>query len=138
MRYYLDTNVLIFILSDNQYEISAVVSDILVDYANNFYVSSTAVQELILLHRIGKIKDKKYKSEENILREIKNSGIEIVFFNEHHFSRYIQLKTIEKHKDMNDHAIIAQAISDKIPIISADHEFKNYISQGLNLVFNKR
>jgi PIN domain nuclease of toxin-antitoxin system len=45
---------------------------------------------------------------------------------------------VGKHNDPNDHAIIAQAIADKIPVISSDHKFKSYISQGLKLVFNKR
>jgi len=32
----------------------------------------------------------------------------------------------------------SQAISDKIPIISSDHKFKEYVSQGLEFIFNKR
>jgi PIN domain nuclease of toxin-antitoxin system len=36
------------------------------------------------------------------------------------------------------HVIIAQAISDKIPLISSDQKFKLYTSQGLDFVFNKR
>jgi len=39
---------------------------------------------------------------------------------------------------MNDHLIISQAISDKIPVISSDYKFKEYIEQGLDFVFNKR
>jgi PIN domain nuclease of toxin-antitoxin system len=39
---------------------------------------------------------------------------------------------------MNDHAIISQAISDKIALISSDGAFENYTAQGLNFVFNKR
>jgi len=34
--------------------------------------------------------------------------------------------------------IIAQAISDKMPVISSDRKFKLYEKQGLQLVFNKR
>ncbi|OAV63386.1 hypothetical protein Barb6_03775 [Bacteroidales bacterium Barb6] len=39
---------------------------------------------------------------------------------------------------MNDHAIIAQAISDKIPLISSDTKFQYYTGQGLDFIFNKR
>ena len=42
------------------------------------------------------------------------------------------------HNDPNDHMIIAQSLSDKIPIISSDKKFKHYESQGLQLVLNKR
>jgi PIN domain nuclease of toxin-antitoxin system len=138
MRYYLDTNMLIFILSKDPDEINSKTSNILTDYTNIFYVSSVAVKELILLYRIGKAVPKTIKSEEDILNEIKKSGIEIIFFNEHHFSTYTKLSIVEGHKDMNDHAIIAQAISDKVALISSDHTFKKYTSQGLDFVFNKR
>ena len=52
--------------------------------------------------------------------------------------REILYELSEGHKDVNDHVIIAQAISDKIPLISSDIEFENYVPQGLNFVFNKR
>ena len=47
MRYYLDTNVLIFVLMQDDENISDDVQQILVDYANRFYVSTIVVQELI-------------------------------------------------------------------------------------------
>jgi PIN domain nuclease of toxin-antitoxin system len=128
-----------FILSKKkQSDISSKIASLLSDYANTFYASSVAVKELILLHRIGKIKNQFYKSEEDLLDEITRSEIKIVFFNEHHFSKYTKLKIVEGHKDMNDHAIISQAMSDKIALISSDGEFENYAAQGLNFVFNKR
>jgi predicted nucleic acid-binding protein len=50
MRYYLDTNIFIFALSnDKKDEISVNVLDILEDYSNTFYISTTALKELILL-----------------------------------------------------------------------------------------
>ena len=138
MRYYLDTNILIFILSDDYDEIETKVLNALEDYSAILYVSSMAVKELLLLYRIGKLKSQRFKSERFILDSLGKAGIKIIFFNEHHFAKYAQLQIVEGHKDMNDHAIIAQAISDKIPLISSDHEFKKYIHQGLHLVFNKR
>jgi PIN domain nuclease of toxin-antitoxin system len=138
MRYYLDTNLLIFILSKNYDEINFKVSDILNDCSTILYTSSVSIKELILLFKIGKLKFLRYKSEHDLLEELKKSGIEIIFFNKHHFDKYTGLQIVEGHKDMNDHAIIAQAISDKIALISSDYGFKNYTSQGLTLVFNKR
>jgi PIN domain nuclease of toxin-antitoxin system len=137
MRYYLDTNILVYYFFKKE-SISNKVQNLFSDYANAFYASSVAVKELLLLHKIGKIKNRLYKSEEDILEKIKKSEIEIVFFNEYHFSKYAKLHIVEGHKDMNDHAIISQAISDKIALISSDGEFENYTTQGLNFVFNKR
>ncbi|GHT62221.1 hypothetical protein AGMMS50239_14950 [Bacteroidia bacterium] len=138
MRYYLDTNMLVFILSNDSDEINPKVTDVLRDYSTILYVSSVAVKEFILLFRIGKLKTHRYKSEHDVLEKLSKSDIEIIFFNEHHFNKYTQLQIVDGHKDMNDHAIIAQAIADKIPVISSDGKFKLYEKQGLQLVFNKR
>jgi PIN domain nuclease of toxin-antitoxin system len=136
-RYYLDTNMLLFILS-NADEIDKNVSALLKDIANILYTSSIAVQELLFLLRIEKIRSKIYKTEEDLLNGLAENSIEIIFFNSAHFLTYTKIHIIENHKDMNDHAIIAQAISDKITLISSDNAFKNYTSQGLKFLFNKR
>ena len=61
-----------------------------------------------------------------------------MYFSKENNSTYYDLRIAENHKDMNDHLIISQAISDKIPVISSDYKFKEYIEQGLDFVFNKR
>ncbi|GAP71393.1 hypothetical protein SAMD00024442_110_1 [Candidatus Symbiothrix dinenymphae] len=84
------------------------------------------------------MKNLRFKSEAAMLDAIKDLRYEIVFFNEYHFAKYTKLEIVEGHKDMNDHAIIAQAMTEKIALISSDKEFANYTAQGLNFVFNKR
>ena len=129
---------LLFILLKEKNEINHKIATILSDYATILYVSSIAVQELLLLFRIGKIKVRQYKQEKDILEDIRKLYIEIVYFNEHHLNSYTSLRIADNHKDMNDHSIIAQAISDKIPLISSDTKFKEYVSQGLDFIYNRR
>ena len=138
MRYYLDTNMLIFLLSKQFDEINSDVRYICEDYSNILLSSSIAVIELLLLYRIGKLWSKKYKSEKEILDKLKEIGVDTIFFNQYHLSKYSALQIASGHKDMNDHAIIAQSIADKIPIISSDRKFKEYTTQGLSFVYNKR
>ena len=138
MRYYLDTNILVFILSREADEIDNKVASIIHDYSSILYVSSVAVKELLLLFRIGKVRSKIFKSEKNLLSAIQKLNIEIIFFNHHHLNTYAALQIADGHKDMNDHAIISQAISDKVHVISSDAKFKDYTSQGLKFVFNRR
>jgi PIN domain nuclease of toxin-antitoxin system len=138
MRYYLDTNVLVFIITENRDDISSEISRILSDFGNSFYASSVAVKELMLLYKSGKIKFRKKMSEKGVFDEIDLCGVKTVYFDQHHMSMYAELELSEGHKDMNDHAIIAQAISDKIPLISSDAKFKDYVKQGLTFVYNKR
>ena len=138
MRYYLDTNVLIFVLTQNDYSICREVQHILDDYSNRFYISSVAVQELIYAYKAKGIEDTYYQSAEDLFNAIEASNIEIVPMNRYHLLEYTKLETAPGHKDPNDHIIIAQAISDKIPIISSDRKFKEYIWQGLGFVYNRR
>lgn len=140
MRYYLDTNILIFILEKNEDDLSKEVSLFLKDYSSTLYTSSIAIAELIFLFKIGKITPiLKHKSELEIINELTEIyGIEVINFDKNHLSKYISLSISEGHKDMNDHAIIAQAISDKIALISSDTKFKDYSEQGLNFIYNKR
>jgi PIN domain nuclease of toxin-antitoxin system len=126
-------------LQNEQDNVHFEIKSILDDYANTLFVSSVVVQEMVLLFRIGKLDTKSpYKTEQSIINAIDNLGIKTVLFNEKHLSEYLQLSISNNHKDMNDHAIISQAISDKIPLISSDREFEHYISQGLKFIFNKR
>jgi len=140
MRYYLDTNILAFILFDKRLENNCDknVCNILSDYENIFYISSIAIRELIKLYNDGEWEYVKYKSIDNIFTLLDEYNIEIKPFTKQHVIKYGKLSLCADHKDPNDHMIIAQAISDRIPIISSDRKFKLYESQGLQFVFNKR
>jgi PIN domain nuclease of toxin-antitoxin system len=129
---------LIFILFGQEYNISRDVASLIDDTASLLCTSSVAVQELLLLHRIGKLETRLHKTEDDILDALEKANIEICYFNKHHMRQYAKLEIVPSHKDMNDHAIIAQAISDKITLLSSDHAFKHYEKQGLKFVFNRR
>lgn len=139
MRYYIDTNILIFTLDSDKDNLQNEIKKILFDYSNTIYVSSIVLHELFFLYRIGKLKfNKKNISEDVILSRIQEFGLEIIYFNDKHSLKYLNLKISQNHKDMNDHLIISQAISDKIPLISSDSMFDKYVTQGLQFIFNKR
>jgi PIN domain nuclease of toxin-antitoxin system len=138
-RYLLDTNILIFIILGNNEEISKDVRPILKDFSNQLYTSSIAVSELIHLHKINKIQSKDYKSALEIQEVIeKDFYIEILPFNKNHTKTLANLTIADGHNDPFDHAIISQAISDKLTLISSDTKFKHYTSQKLKFVFNRR
>jgi PIN domain nuclease of toxin-antitoxin system len=140
MRYYLDTNVLVFLLFDKNPDdnLSKNVLDTLAGYENIFYTSSVSVRELFHLYKSGDFKTFKYKVPADVFNAIDDIGITIKPVTRKHLECYSELNTVQGHNDPNDHIIIAQAISDKIPLISSDHKFKCYTSQGLELIFNKR
>jgi PIN domain nuclease of toxin-antitoxin system len=61
---------------------------------------------------------KQAKSDNFVLLEISTA----------HISKYDFVPLIEDHKDPFDRLIIATALSENLPLISADEKFKNYDS----------
>jgi PIN domain nuclease of toxin-antitoxin system len=111
---------------------------LLKDYENTFYVSSIAMRELVKLYNDGELKSRMYKSYKDMFTLIDGLNYEVKPFTKQHVMAYAEFTPSGDHKDPNDHMIIAQAISDRIPLISSDNKFKLYEKQGLRLVFNKR
>lgn len=139
MRYYLDTNILIFLIDSDKDNLHHEIRDILADYANTLLISSVVIQELLLLLKTEKVILKsKRKSEDTVFSMIEDLGITVSMFKENHLHTYASLQIASGHKDMNDHLIISQAICDKISLISSDAKMKQYIPQELKFVYNKR
>jgi len=137
MRYFLDTNILVFML-ENPDEIHQDVVNIISDYSNTLYTSSICISELIYLLQINKVKIKVLKNLNDILMMIQEMGVEILYIQSHHLKTLSNLPLYPKHKDPNDRLIVAQAITDKIPVISSDRDFILYEKQGLEFIYNKR
>jgi PIN domain nuclease of toxin-antitoxin system len=136
MRYFLDTNILIFHALDNGNLEKDVIS-ILDDYENLIYVSSEVVKETMHLIRHEKIDVKQWKHPNDVWKSINDWGFVIDYVKEEHIRTLGNLATAKDHKDPADHIIIAQAITNKMPIISSDSQFRHYKKHGLSLVCNK-
>jgi len=135
MRYFLDTNIFVFHALDND-NLDRNVISILDDYENIIYVSAEVVKETMHLIRQKKIAVKHWKTPNDIWKSINEWGFVVDYVKEEHIRTLGNLVTAKDHKDPTDHIIIAQAITNKIPVISSDTQFRHYKGQGLNLVFN--
>ena len=65
-------------------------------------------------------------------------GIRIVSVGVPHLQRLAELPMFDDHRDPNDRLIVAQAISDRVPLISSDRKFERYRNYGLDFMFNER
>lgn len=91
------------------------------------------------LYRIKKIQPKKFKNASELYAAIENVFfIKIIPFANEHLDTLSKLNIATDHNDPFDHSIIAQAISEKMILVSSDKKFKAYTLQNLSLVFNKR
>jgi PIN domain nuclease of toxin-antitoxin system len=137
-RYFVDSNIIYFVATDEK-QLSAKVSAIVEEPGILKYVPSKCVEELIYLQQASKIKVKQWKSAEDIVGYIENElSYTIECVTKKHLRRLARLPFFPDHKDPTDRIIIAQAIDMKIPLISSDRKFLDYISSGLNFTFNER
>ena len=141
MRLYLDTNILVFLLSDRA-SLDNDVLEALFDYSNTFHTSTVCVQELIHLSQIGKVSWKKHDGKpfdaEDVLSSLQEMSIDIKPISEKHLAQYAALPLIRDHRDPFDRLIIAQAVSDRATLVSSDLKFKWYEKYGLSFIQNKR
>ena len=115
------------------------VSEIVKDYENTICVSSESVKEIIHLLHCKKISTKKWKLVQDVFNTIEQElGITIRYVNREHLLTMARLEPAPNHNDPSDHLIIAQAITEKIPLISSDRKFGYYRKQNLNFIFNER
>ena len=135
MRYLLDTNILINLVKDDYDDTD--ILELTTDYENIIYVSSESVKEFIHLVQAGKIILKKEYRTLDVFDLIETTfGFEVKYVTKEHLRTFAQLDSVEGHNDPSDRLIIAQALTEKMPVISSDTKFPKYRKQGLNLIFN--
>jgi len=136
MRYLIDANIFLFMLWDNN-RLTGVVKDILGDYGNRVYISVESVKEIIHLRQCGKFTSKKQMFTGSVVDFINNeTALEIKSIKEEHIKTLERIPILNDHKDPSDRIIIAQAITEKIPLVSSDTKFPLYKKYGLELIFN--
>jgi PIN domain nuclease of toxin-antitoxin system len=114
------------------------LDDILYDDHVLVYTSVVCLQEIVILQHLRKIELK--ISLRTVLREIEEKNIRILNVQTEH------IETLEKlsypiingkiHEDPFDRLLIAQAISERITLVSSDQKFPFYKDRGFNLIQN--
>lgn len=143
MRAYLDTNILAFMVGqDNGASINDDVKAIIKDYETLLFSSSVCFAELVHLIQIGKGRIpecKDIRRTANVaLQRLSELGINMVATSGTHIDTLVDLPLYDDHRDPNDRMIIAQAISDRIPLVSSDRKFSRYERYGLDFIYNER
>jgi PIN domain nuclease of toxin-antitoxin system len=139
MRYLIDTNILVFYASDNFHALDKDVLYLIEDYENRIYISSESVKEAIHLLQNKRVEVEKWKTPEDIIRYIREElGYTINYVKEEHLYTLAHLDVVPGHNDPSDRLIIAQAITERLPLISSDRMFEHYRKQNLDFIFNPR
>ncbi len=130
-RILIDTNVLIsFLLKTLDDDTDALVQD----YSTQVYISSTSVQEFIHLVQTGRIKPK-IMGKKSVFELLETEFyIQVLYVTKQHLEEFERLPSVPNHNDPNDRLIIAQAISNRLELVSTDTKFVHYVQYGLSLV----
>jgi tRNA(fMet)-specific endonuclease VapC len=136
MRYFIDTNILLFAIKEED-RLSKEVSELLLDTSNTINISSRSIEEIIQLLRIGKIEFSRWKETKDIFNHIDELGFSVDYFKKEHILTLGKLVPIPDHKDPVDHAIMAHAITNKATLISSDEKMRFYKNQGLSFIWNR-
>ncbi|MBD2254961.1 type II toxin-antitoxin system VapC family toxin [Nostoc parmelioides] len=118
MELLLDTCALIWSLEDNPCLLPEVRQQI-IDPSNNVFVSAASVWEIEIKRKKGQL-----KTPENLLEVITYSQFSFLPITEHHAVKAAALP--EHHKDPFDRLLIAQAILEKMIIVTSDTKFGQY------------
>jgi len=140
MRYLIDTNIFVYLATDFSL-LSKDVSAIIQNYESILYISTESVKELVLAYKNKGLCAKRWKTPFDLINSIeKEFNIKIAPLKKEHLQTYAKMQTYDEkgHKDPSDHVIIAQAITEKIPLISSDGRFDFYKKQGLDFIYNKK
>lgn len=118
--------------------ISRDVDALLSDYDNVLCMSVESLKELIVAYRNKGLWANIWNSEAEMVKSIIESSIVLLPLKPEHMQTYakMEINTGQGHNDPSDHVIIAQALTERIPLISSDRRFEFYRKQGLDLVFN--
>lgn len=78
------------------------------------------------------------RATDEALRRLDEIGVSMVPVTMNHIRTLIDLPLYDDHRDPNDRLIVAQAISDRIPLVSSDGKFTRYERYGLDFIQNRR
>ena len=140
MRYLLDTNIYIFLISDKE----SLHPDILAMLSEPdalWCISTESVRELIVAYNNKGWGNKKWKSAVDMVRAIEETYfVEVLPVQKEVMLTYSRLRinNSQNHHDQSDHVIISHAMTLKAPLISSDTRFDYYRKQGLDFIFNEK
>ena len=140
-RLLLDTNILVYVITNDEESLSRDVLTLLEDYDNEFLISMESVKELLVAYRTKNLLSKFFFTPLQMIEAIERDfGIRIIQVDMEVMRTLSNLEINEQqeHYDPSDHVIIAHAITLNLPLISSDRKFPFYRAQGLDLIYNKK
>ena len=130
MKYLLDTNAFYLLTADFS-RLSASYQRILTDTANAFVLSPASIWEMAIKVRLGKLDLQGVSLDDATGRLRVQQKIRLLDIKQSHLLRIATLPKVKDHGDPFDLLIIAQALTENLPVLTSDRKFVDY---GVNVV----
>jgi PIN domain nuclease of toxin-antitoxin system len=126
MKLIVDTQILIRLLLDES--LSDKIRTLLTDPDNDVLIPYVCLYEIVIKQKIGKLDELTWPTR-IIVQQLIQDGFALIPISEEHIATYNQVPLYPEHRDPFDRLLIATALAENIPIISADKNFKLYTAQ---------
>ena len=134
--YLLDTHVPIWLMTDNV-KLNKNIREDIEYFQNAYYVSVETLREIVILQLNKKIELK----IDSVISYLQSLQVCIIDIDTDHIKELEKTPMIniagKTHEDPFDRMLIAQAITNKLTIISSDGKFPFYKNYGLKLLVNE-
>ena len=124
MQYLIDTQILIWTMISPK-RLSQETKSILQNH--EIFVSPITFLEIAIKQKIGKLPEF-YLSIEVLSNRVEQDGFNVLSLKTKHISAYAAIPLFADHRDPFDRILLATALSEEIPILSSDSNFKLYSS----------
>ena len=107
------------------------------DPENVLFASCESMRELVVHFNNKKLLNRYFKTPTDVLKAVEEElDIEFLPIRRNVGYAYSRLRLNEAgdHRDPSDHVIIAHAITERMALMSSDHNFPFYRNQGLELI----
>ena len=119
-NYLIDTQILIWtIIEPKRLSNNTILQE------HTISVSQISIFEIAIKQKIGKLSALNISIEE-LLKRIELDNFQILPIKNEHIANYSQIPLLPDHRDPFDRLILATALSENMPLISADEKFTNY------------
>jgi len=123
-KYLVDTHVLLWFQSaSNLLSVRAI--ELISSPANTIYFSRISLFEMAIKQKLGKLPGTFVTPLDVYNQAIKDSFSELPLENSH-ISFYEKVPLFQEHRDPFDRVLIAQAMFEKVPVITIDPKFRLY------------
>jgi PIN domain nuclease of toxin-antitoxin system len=122
MRLLLDTHAFLWFIQGSQ-NLSATARNLIEDQGNQKLLSIASLWEMSIKVSIGKL-DVGMTIAELLNREVYGNGFEVLAIQANHLDELTKL--VFHHKDPFDRLMIAQALAERMPVVTKDEAFERY------------